>query len=753
MMLNMDRRICNITELLDKYYRENGRKLHEKVDKILSDFGGITKKDYDDFYSIANEVFVDVLKKYDASQNFDSFLFSCLSNKIKTEITKRNRIKRLSEKNTISLDMPVGENETALSELLVSDFSMEKELKLEENFFMEERIQTYFAGLSDLQSRMLELKMDNIPKKQILKILNITEKIYENNFKQLRSYEKTNVLNFGQLLKSEKLLKRSNKKEIEEEKQMAAQTSEISKNTSYSIAAYIKRLHKYSIRGDHPLQRNSNQWSNIQKYNLITTVLNKYPIPEIILAEQVKADRTENWLIDGKQRLTNLSDFEENLFKIGKNAERPIIQYQVVLKDENGIVLLDKDGSPQYENRKFDVRGKYYSELPEELKERFNDYTIPAVQYLSCSDDDIEYHIRRYNASKPMTAAQKGMTHLGEQYAKVVKKVTQHPFFKNKADFRISEFVNGTVDRVVTESIMVINFLYDWKKKQEDICAYLKENVKISQFDSFEKMLDRLSEVISEDISDMFNSKDAFLWFGLFYEFSKLNLDDECFIEFMREFKKSLHAKKSGNLSYDILCMKGTKDRASVIDKLTLMEALMNEFLHIENGKSEKVLIVENNMLKKYIVEFDNTEIIKSVNIKPKNSIIRTAILTLMTVCGQKEFSDSNIQKFIQSKKDRHEEIEDTLLYLDCLNSWTLEVNSNCAIFQKENIPVLVKMIQYVYKNEMEEDIAIKWFAGFVDNFEIDGGFPEKNEEKYKKMINSFHQYFKYIKSRENEEK
>ena len=199
--------------------------------------------------------------------------------------------------------------------------------------------------------------------------------------------------------------------------------------------------------------------------------------------------------------------------------------------------------------------------------------------------------------------------------------------------------------------------------------------------------------------------------------------------------------------------MKGTKDRASVIDKLTLMEALMNEFLHIENGKSEKVLIVENNMLKKYIVEFDNTEIIKSVNIKPKNSIIRTAILTLMTVCGQKEFSDSNIQKFIQSKKDRHEEIEDTLLYLDCLNSWTLEVNSNCAIFQKENIPVLVKMIQYVYKNEMEEDIAIKWFAGFVDNFEIDGGFPEKNEEKYKKMINSFHQYFKYIKSRENEEK
>lgn len=64
------------TELLEKYYRQNARKLREKVDKILSGFGGITEKDYDDFYSLANEVFVDVLKKYDASQNFDSFLFS-----------------------------------------------------------------------------------------------------------------------------------------------------------------------------------------------------------------------------------------------------------------------------------------------------------------------------------------------------------------------------------------------------------------------------------------------------------------------------------------------------------------------------------------------------------------------------------------------------------------------------------------------------------------------------------------------------
>lgn len=76
---------------MDSYYADNARKLHRTVDKILSRFGGLSDKDTDDFYSLANEVFVDVLKRYDPEQSFDGFLYSCLSNKIMTEITRRNR--------------------------------------------------------------------------------------------------------------------------------------------------------------------------------------------------------------------------------------------------------------------------------------------------------------------------------------------------------------------------------------------------------------------------------------------------------------------------------------------------------------------------------------------------------------------------------------------------------------------------------------------------------------------------------------
>lgn len=54
-------------KILILYYANNANKLHGVVDKILSKFGGLSDKDLDDFYSLANEVFVDVMRRYDDS--------------------------------------------------------------------------------------------------------------------------------------------------------------------------------------------------------------------------------------------------------------------------------------------------------------------------------------------------------------------------------------------------------------------------------------------------------------------------------------------------------------------------------------------------------------------------------------------------------------------------------------------------------------------------------------------------------------
>ena len=85
-------------ELLDTYYKDNAKKLRDMVDRILAGFGGLCHKDYQDFYSLANEVFTKVLFKYDNKRPFEGFLYSCLCNKIKSEITARNRQKRKPER-------------------------------------------------------------------------------------------------------------------------------------------------------------------------------------------------------------------------------------------------------------------------------------------------------------------------------------------------------------------------------------------------------------------------------------------------------------------------------------------------------------------------------------------------------------------------------------------------------------------------------------------------------------------------------
>ena len=54
-----------MNKILNEYYKDNAKKLHKVADKILQKFGGLSDKDYQDFYSLANDVFVDVLKRWD----------------------------------------------------------------------------------------------------------------------------------------------------------------------------------------------------------------------------------------------------------------------------------------------------------------------------------------------------------------------------------------------------------------------------------------------------------------------------------------------------------------------------------------------------------------------------------------------------------------------------------------------------------------------------------------------------------------
>lgn len=667
-------------QIINAYYANNAKKLHKMVDKILLKFGGLSNKDTDDFYSLANEVFVDVMKRYDASMSFDGFLYSCLLNKIKTEMTRRNREKRKADKMAISIDTPIGDDENStIGDLLKSNFNLESELLENQNNFSDERAEKYLNSLSKIQRQIIEMKMEDISVLEIKRRLRLTDKQYEFYCKELKTFDKINILYRNKNLKDF----------YEEDKEMnntLTQTMEKSKANKLSIASIIKKIDKHTIRFDHPLQRESEQWTPSMKGNLISDILQGNPIPSLVFAEQVVNGIAIIWDLDGKQRCTNAYSFSKDGYKITKNIRRWLIEYQAPVVDDNGNTVFDDENFPVYEKREFDIRGKKFSELPEELQDRFNDYNFEIVQYLNCSGEDIAYHIARYNEGKPMTASQKGITRLGEEYAGMVKSISNMPFFKDMGGYKVSEFKNGTINRVVVESVMATNFIEDWKKKQEDMCEYIKDNATSTDFDNFEDMVNRLEKVITDDISDVFNSKDSFLWFGLFARFVKSETDDKKFIEFMTEFAQSLHSKKINDVSFDNLNSKSTKDKNVVIAKLNHLETLMNEYLGV---------------IKEDIEDLDCVTFVKE-NVNP-------------------DVTNNNIKEY-------EEDLEMLTLNVD---------NNNPMIKDKNNKPSMIAMVAYSYKEDIYLD---KWI---VDYFKRNNTYIRNQKQNYLRMRQDFERYCK----------
>ena len=321
------------------------------------------------------------------------------------------------------------------------------------------------------------------------------------------------------------------------------------------------------------------------------------------------------------------------------------------------------------------------------MRDRFLDYSFNYDQYLNCSEEDIGYHIERYNDGKPMTSPQKGITKLGTEYAELVKSISNMPFFKDMGGYKVSEFKNGTINRVVVESIMTANYLDKWNKF-DDMCKHIKENADITIFDDFEDMVERLEKVVSDDVSDMFNSKDSFLWFGLFARFVKSESNDQRFIEFMTEFVRSLHSKVINGVSFDdILESSNTKDKGIVTKKMKQLEQLMVEYLE------------------------DNTINKQEDMVSPVDFVAEAIDI------------------------DRETIEEDIEVYEDDLNTLLDNtVKIGAKLRDKENRLSLLAMVAYSYKEDVDLD---SWFAQYAKN----DMYYKDQKINFVHMRNDFDQY------------
>ena len=451
------------------------------------------------------------------------------------------------------------------------------------------------------------------------------------------------------------------------------------KKDTYMVKTLLNMFKRKQIDKNHPLQRKPDQWTDEAQSGLVGSVIKGEDIDSIKICEQIISS-TEFilWLIDGLQRLTVLESYRNNAFKIGKSLEMPYVYYQ----KEN------EDG--EMETIKYDLRGRYFEDLPEELQDAFDSYAIDVVKHLDCSDEEVAYHIGRYNRQTSMNTNQKNILPM-YKVAGFIKKISDNNvFFEECGSYTEIEIRKGVVDRVVSESIMTMFHLDNWTKGKT-MSKFLNENATQKEFEIFESELDRLSKIIDKKTTGkLFNSKNSFIWFAAFHKFTRYGVDDFKFKDFLIAFQNDLHSKtfeEYDNDSFDTYeNNKSTKDKKVVLAKLDMLDKLMKEYLHIEESEND---------------EFEESSVLDFVkdNVNP-------------------DTTEEDIEEY-------EEFYEDDL---------KIEVDNSSKLLEESNTKSMLALVAYVMNSNIKLNTFKKWL---VDFFDQNNTYKINQTENYIYMRNS----------------
>lgn len=184
----------DLQDILNWYCENEMFRLKRMCNPMLIKIGGISDKDYDDFYSIALSVLADTAIRFDNKKevNFDSFLASNIKRKFKTEIRDRNREKRIPAKKLESTSSLVTEDGLEIGETIPSKFDTYEVAC--DHLFEGTKIERYLNKLSYSQRKIVGLLSEGYKASEIRKLLHMSIKEYSNNLAAIQAYENVKIL-------------------------------------------------------------------------------------------------------------------------------------------------------------------------------------------------------------------------------------------------------------------------------------------------------------------------------------------------------------------------------------------------------------------------------------------------------------------------------------------------------------------------------------------------------------------------------
>lgn len=391
-----------------------------------------------------------------------------------------------------------------------------------------------------------------------------------------------------------------------------------------SVGQYLDGVESEDIKIDQAVQR-SFCWGKEMMNALIYSALSrKIYIPNLILAEEKKKDGTkQTYVVDGGQRTETLYQFKYDGYKITNKLRSYIVPYTKKKTDENGEYLRDEYGNIQCEVEEFDIRGKTYEDLPQELKNKFNGCPLTTVIYQDCATEETSELVLLYNNHVGMNAAQKAFTYIGK-YADEIKRIKDtNRFLMDCTMLSENEKEKGIWERVISECVMSINHYDNWKRTPKDMCDYLNENSSEQEYRDIESYFNRLipycDKMDNSEIAALFTSKNLFIWIMVFDRFTDMHLSDDRFGEFLNAFVSGVNLKEVNGENWDkIDSERNTKDKSLINRKVDYITNLMEEFLHIateENKVDDNEITTENESFIADVLNMDLENVIDKMDI------------------------------------------------------------------------------------------------------------------------------------------
>lgn len=493
---------------------------------------------------------------------------------------------------------------------------------------------------------------------------------------------------------------------------------------SYSLGQLLNDLRLGRIQDDMSMQRDANQWTPKDKSMLMHTVFINLSILPISLIQTGTGGGVVKLLSDGKQRLSNFSQFYNNEFAL--SSATPHVKMRRIIKqpklDENGkqirelidgkrrVVMepcLDENGNVITEEVDYKVAGKYFSELPDALKEQFVSYkSMPQYVHINYSDEEIQLQMLRDNTSVKMTPAQIGAVLCGEELAEWQKEFRDHDLFLNNSTWTENQEIKSLIERCITESFVLTMFDNAWNQAYLKNIDTFRQNANKEFLASFTDIVDDFNDIVKDipELKKYLTKDNLHIILGVFRRFCdfEVRYKKDVFGKFLCEWFETI----KDTTEYEVQGNAGTKLKKTVTDKLTIMEEECKKYVE-EHGvelSEDEIYEESTSVLNRFIEDFCR------VQIPYANKSTALKSLLGFTDYGINNFKEDNLfefERWIKRNNISSQCYEDCILWAEVF----AEKLGNAFAwdkFSEDDIPIMIQIVSEI-DDEFDDKDIIEW--------------------------------------------